>query len=396
MNNHKCWYQPNPPIPAARDISTVDYKLPGRVPRLTVIVEQPEVDQHFAKDPTRLSISVIPPNFPDPPIISKKEAAHQKSTLDMLQSGILDHAIPPPYQLSAHTNCFTATAIPVHSRIFSTVQQSLENGINSTEGNKNGKVTDNTVTGTNLFAHFAGSSKTMVTTALKYDKLTLIFPDENTCINPALRNDHKNATAYYQVNKLACTLDISWVANCKKSVSDWNVLVEYVKQAQNTGYRESMYSNIHYEYVIASQYFEQLTLEKEPSYLASLRASIGERKKLGFRTAKCALQQAHDGFPWAFSAGYYHMHHPTIIEKTESRKKDYVTHRVRGRKRRPVNGQGVKVVAPPVSVNPQPVLIGNEPFPEVPENAIVDTDSEDGWDPTCFIEPVKKLNRYQT
>ena len=268
-------------------------------------------------------------------------------------------------------------------------------------------------------------------------------------IHPTLRNGHRIVTAYYEVDKVAFH---SWNTKCKKNVSDWEALAEHVKRAQSLGYRDVMYSDLDCAYQIASQNFKQIEILKDASYLDHLRASIKEKKLYGLRTAGYAYTQAIQAkCSWAFIAGYYHGVGMPGNEKTEAGNQKLITQEftvgkvkneikdlanakpcnknvevrpkhttrersvsggksknsragsksntnggyamAREKKRYAVEGRGVKAVAP-LRVNPQPLLFGNEPLSKVPENAIADTDSEDGWDPACFIEPVKKRYRH--
>jgi len=445
-----CWYQPSPPIPAARDISTIDYKLPGRASRLTVIDEEPEEEQEDSEGSKDSITSSQPSVIPNTPVVSAEEVARKKGILHHPGTVAIAHTIPPLYLPGAHANCFSFAAVPVRGRFCSNARQSLDNEIEHMDDNKYDETAEMEITDTDLDSSCSFSGKNILVPVLEH--LILTLADATKPMNPTIINDHKNVTAYYQVEMAA---SFSWVSNRKKSASDWNVVTEYVERAQNYGFRDAMRSELHHEYKLASHYFEQLALEDEGLYLVSLRESIKERKESGSRTAYHAMQQAKYRLPWAFCAGYYHRSDPATNDRTVARNESTTTHKVdvgktrgdakdmvkakpcddkvkikqknttKGRsvssgtsrnvrvnskskskmagghamvrdgKRRVVDGQGVKAVAPQAQgTSRNPLLFGNDPLPEAPENAIADTDSEDDWDPTCFIEPVKKPQRF--
>jgi len=266
-------------------------------------------------------------------------------------------------------------------------------------------------------------------------------------------DDYKNVTAYYDVDKGGCSLNLSWFSYRAKSAKDWKLLAEYVERVQNSGYRDAMYSNLHNEYKLASQYLEQLELEKHPSHLVSLRYFIHETKRHKLQTAQVALRQADSRKPWEFCASHNYGYNPTRTNDTENeitqnescieesptfckakdesnnlakvrRPQEKVKARPkttmggrpassrnikngqaitksnseggytmdRKRKRRAVDGRDGKVTTT-LAISPRPIPLRDKPHPEVPEHAIANTDSEDDWDPKCFIEPIKKPNR---
>jgi len=178
LDYEKCWYSPTPPVPPARDISNVDYKLPCNVPRLKVPIERPQKDQQHLKSGTQTSTLVTTVNIP---VVSAGNIARQKTIIDFPESSLLAYAIPPQYQLRAHMSCFPSAALPRRDRFSSCGHQLPTKVAKHMENEKNDKSAEIKVTDHIHLVHSTSLCKYIFVVDVKNLKLIKEFTSWKQC-----------------------------------------------------------------------------------------------------------------------------------------------------------------------------------------------------------------------